>query len=52
MRAPEQGDVGLLDDEAAQALLTPVAPAHLASSWTDGTPRNTPIWFHCEGGAS
>ena len=49
MGAPEQGAVGLLDDEAAQALLTSSVPAHLAYSWTDGTPRNTPIWFHWDG---
>ena len=30
MGAPEQGDVGLLEDEAAQALLRSSVPAHLA----------------------
>jgi hypothetical protein len=49
MAAPEQGDVGLLDDQAAQALLKSAVPAHLAYTWTDGTPRNTPIWFHWDG---
>ena len=51
MAAPEQGDVGLLADEAAQELLRSAVPAHLAYSWTDGTPRNTPIWFHWDGSA-
>ena len=49
MGAPQQGDVGLLDDPAAQKLLESSVPAHLAYSWADGTPRNTPIWFHWDG---
>ncbi len=49
MGKPAQGDVGLLDDAAAQALLSSTVPAHLAYTWTDGTPRNTPIWFHWDG---
>ncbi len=49
MGMPEQGDVGLLDDQAAQELLASTVPAHLAYTWTDGTPRNTPIWFHWDG---
>jgi len=51
MAPPEQGDVGLLDDGAAQQLLASAVPAHLAYTWTDGTPRNTPIWFHWDGRA-
>jgi hypothetical protein len=51
MAAPEQGDVGLLEDPAAQQLLGSTVPAHLAYTWTDGTPRNTPIWFHWDGRA-
>jgi hypothetical protein len=51
MAAPEQGDVGLLEDAAAQELLVSAVPAHLAYAWTDGTPRNTPIWFHWDGRA-
>ena len=51
MAAPEQGDVGLLDDVAAQQLLVAAVPAHLAYAWSDGTPRNTPIWFHWDGRA-
>ena len=49
MAAPEQGDVALLDDLSAQTLLIATVPAHLAYTWTDGTPRNTPIWFHWDG---
>lgn len=49
MGMPEQGDVGLLHDQAAQKLLASTVPAHLAYTWTDGTPRNTPIWFHWDG---
>ena len=51
MSGPEQGDVGLLEDEAAQRLLVSTVPAHLAYAWRDGTPRNTPIWFHWDGRA-
>jgi hypothetical protein len=51
MSAPEQGDVGLLEDAAAQRLLASTVPAHLAYTWRDGTPRNTPIWFHWDGRA-
>jgi len=52
MGAPEQGGLGLLDDPAAQQLLASAAPAHLAYTWSDGTPRNTPIWFHWDGSAA
>jgi hypothetical protein len=51
MSAPVQGDVGLLEDAAAQELLGAAVPAHLAYLWSDGTPRNTPIWFHWDGNA-
>jgi hypothetical protein len=51
MAAPEQGDLGLLEDAAAQKLLVATVPAHLAYTWRDGTPRNTPIWFHWDGRA-
>jgi hypothetical protein len=51
MTAPAQGDLGLLDDMAAQQLLVSAVPAHLAYTWSDGTPRNTPIWFHWDGRA-
>ena len=49
MVSPVQGDLGLLEDEAAQRLLVSTVPAHLAYSWRDGAPRNTPIWFHWDG---
>ena len=41
----QQGDVELLSDPVAQALLASRHPAHLAYTWTDGTPRVVPIWF-------
>jgi hypothetical protein len=46
---PEQGSVALLEDPAAQQLLRSTEVAHLAYTWTDGTPRCTPIWFHWNG---
>ena len=33
----------------AQLLLTSKIPARLAYTWTDGTPRVVPIWFHWNG---
>jgi hypothetical protein len=45
----EQGDVALLNDPVAQHLLSSTVPARLAYSWTDGTPRVVPIWFHWDG---
>jgi hypothetical protein len=51
MAKPAQGDVGLLEDPRAQALLEARGAAHLAYTWSDGTPRNTPIWFHWNGEA-
>ena len=44
-----QGDLALLDDPVAQELLNSQQPARLAYSWTDGTPRVVPIWFHWTG---
>jgi hypothetical protein len=41
-----QGDVALLNDPVAQALLQAPIPAQLAYIWTDGTPRVLPIGFH------
>jgi hypothetical protein len=49
MAKPEQGDLSLLEDPAAQRLLASQQVAHLAYNWTDGTPRCTPIWFHWTG---
>ena len=43
--AAAQGDVQLLMDPVAQALLASRQPAHLAYNWSDGTPRVVPIWF-------
>ena len=40
-----QGDLRLLLDPVAQALLASRQPAHLAYTWDDGTPRVVPIWF-------
>lgn len=49
MPKPQQGSLDLLDDPAAQRMLSSREPAHLAYTWTDGTPRCTPIWFHWDG---
>jgi len=45
----QQGDVSLLNDPIAQNLLQSDNMAHLAYTWTDGTPRVAPIWFHWDG---
>ncbi len=47
--ATHAGDVALLDDPIAQALLRSTVPARLAYTWLDGTPRVVPIWFHWDG---
>jgi len=44
-----QGDLALLDDPVAQAMLHSRYLARLAYTWTDGTPRVVPIWFHWNG---
>lgn len=44
-----QGDRALLDHPVAQRLLQSSAPARLAYTWTDGTPRVVPIGFHWNG---
>lgn len=44
-----QGDLKLLEDPVAKALLGSTIPARLAYNWTDGTPRVVPIWFHWDG---
>jgi hypothetical protein len=49
--AAAQGDVALLSDPVAQALLASRQPAHLAYTWDDGTPRVVPIWFTWTGNA-
>jgi len=47
--AMQQGSLDLLNDPLAQQLLTSTLPARLAYTWTDGTPRVVPIWFHWNG---
>ena len=49
MTRPAQGGLDLLDDPAAMRLLESTEVAHLAYSWSDGTPRCIPIWFHWNG---
>jgi hypothetical protein len=44
-----QGSLDLLNDPVAQQLLQSTIPARLAYTWTDGTPRVVPIWFHWNG---
>ncbi len=44
-----QGDLGLLEDQVARALLDSRCLARLAYTWRDGTPRVVPIWFHWNG---
>ncbi len=45
----EQGSTTLLEDPVAQSLLSSPIPARLAYTWTDGSPRVVPIWFHWTG---
>src|SRR5579871_5745144 len=49
MKAVQQGDLKLLQETDAQALLQSKIPARLAYVWMDGTPRVVPIWFHWNG---
>lgn len=44
-----QGDLALLDDPIAQRLLDEQTILRLAYTWTDGTPRVVPHWFHWNG---
>jgi pyridoxamine 5'-phosphate oxidase-like protein len=46
----QQDDLELLKDPVAEVLLGSVNPARLAYTWTDGSPRVVPIWFHWTGG--
>jgi hypothetical protein len=39
----------VLNDKVAQELLTSNELARLAYTWSDGTPRVVPIWFHWTG---
>ena len=45
----KQGDVALLQDPVAKAMLSSTTPARLAYCWLDGSPRVVPIWFHWSG---
>lgn len=45
----QTADLSLLEDPVARDLLTSTIPARLAYTWTDGTPRVVPIWFHWTG---
>ena len=47
----QQSDLALLQDPVAQELLASQQLARLAYTWTDGTPRVVPIWFHWDGRA-
>jgi hypothetical protein len=49
MAGRRQGDLGLLEDPVARELLASRQPAHLGYTWTDGTPRVVPLWFHWTG---
>ena len=44
-----QGDLRLLESEAAKRLLASTVPARLAYVAADGTPRVLPTWFHWTG---
>jgi hypothetical protein len=44
-----QGNLTLLEHRVAQELLRSTAPARLAYTWRDGSPRVVPIWFHWTG---
>jgi hypothetical protein len=44
-----QGGTELLQDPVAQTLLASRHPARLAYTWTDGSPRVVPMWFHWDG---
>jgi len=39
----KQGDLSMLNDPIAQELLNAPLPAHLAYTWTDGSPSVIPI---------
>lgn len=49
---PTPAPLADLDHPVAQELLQSRQPAQLAYSWTDGTPRVVPIWFHWNGRAA
>ena len=45
----ESSTASVLEDPVAVELLQSTEPARLAYTWTDGTPRVVPIWFHWDG---
>jgi nitroimidazol reductase NimA-like FMN-containing flavoprotein (pyridoxamine 5'-phosphate oxidase superfamily) len=45
----ELSAASVLEDPVAAELLQSTEPARLAYTWTDGTPRVVPIWFHWDG---
>ncbi len=45
----EFSTASVLEDPVAVELLRSTEPARLAYTWTDGTPRVVPIWFHWDG---
>jgi hypothetical protein len=47
--ATPQGDLALLQDPVAQSLLNDQTVMRLAYTWTDGTARVVPHWFHWNG---
>jgi len=47
----QQGDVQLLRDPVAVELLGSRELARFAYTWTDGSPRVVPLWFHWTGSA-
>jgi nitroimidazol reductase NimA-like FMN-containing flavoprotein (pyridoxamine 5'-phosphate oxidase superfamily) len=47
----DRGDVALLEDPVAVELLGSRELARLAYTWTDGSPRVVPLWFHWTGSA-
>jgi hypothetical protein len=51
MTTAQQGDLALLQDPIAQALLRSRQPARLGYTWTDGSPRVVPMWFTWTGEA-
>ena len=45
----QPSDISLLEDPVASELLSSKRMAHLAYTWSDGTPRVVPIGFHWDG---
>lgn len=45
----EQGDLALLKEPVAEALLRSAQPVRFAYTWRDGTPRVVAMWFHWDG---